>query len=204
MPGPPRKRIDAPIQPNEAFGRVVQAIRNRLSWTQSDLADRAGLSQSFISGIERGARNPTLDTIWGIAQGLGVLPSRLFDEVDALLESASMATQAPRLQHEYYAPSEQPADIASLTHQAPTAAEAFGRAVQSFRSDQGLTLDELEWKCDASRRYLGSIELGKHSPTIQMIYVIAIGLDVPAGRLLRRAEDVLRGGNRTGEAGSGV
>jgi transcriptional regulator with XRE-family HTH domain len=36
-----------------------------------------GLGPTYISGIERGVRNPTLTTIWKLAEALGVAPSRL-------------------------------------------------------------------------------------------------------------------------------
>jgi transcriptional regulator with XRE-family HTH domain len=46
--------------------------------TQEELADRAGLDRSYIGGVERGDRNPTLSVIEKIAQGLGITLAELF------------------------------------------------------------------------------------------------------------------------------
>ena len=46
-------------------------------WSQDNLGFEADLDRTYVSGIERGVRNPTLTTIWKLAQALGVAPSRL-------------------------------------------------------------------------------------------------------------------------------
>jgi transcriptional regulator with XRE-family HTH domain len=40
--------------------------------TQEQLAERCGVSRQYISGLEKGKRNPTIVTLYVIAQGLGV------------------------------------------------------------------------------------------------------------------------------------
>jgi len=40
--------------------------------SQEDFADRVGLDRTYVSGIERGTRNPTLATMKRLAEGLGV------------------------------------------------------------------------------------------------------------------------------------
>ena len=40
--------------------------------TQQDLADKCGLGLSYVGGIERGQRNPTLGVIHAMASVLGV------------------------------------------------------------------------------------------------------------------------------------
>lgn len=47
-------------------------IRKERGWTQEELAERSGLSQQYISDLERGKRNPTIVTIYELAQALGV------------------------------------------------------------------------------------------------------------------------------------
>lgn len=47
-------------------------IRKELGITQEELAVRCGLSQQYLSDLERGKRNPTIVTIYEIAQALGV------------------------------------------------------------------------------------------------------------------------------------
>jgi transcriptional regulator with XRE-family HTH domain len=55
----------------ETFARAVRARRLALGLSQEDLAHKAGLDRTYISGIERGVRNPTLKTADRIAHALG-------------------------------------------------------------------------------------------------------------------------------------
>ena len=45
--------------------------------SQEKLGLKAGLDRTYISGIERGMRNPTLKTIWLLAETLSTTPSSL-------------------------------------------------------------------------------------------------------------------------------
>ena len=47
-------------------------------WTQEDLAERAGISVSFLSMIERGERVAHVETLAALADALGVSLSELF------------------------------------------------------------------------------------------------------------------------------
>lgn len=47
-------------------------LRKARGWTQEELAERSGLSQQYLSDLERAKRNPTIVTIHEIAQALGV------------------------------------------------------------------------------------------------------------------------------------
>jgi len=51
-----------------------------LGISQEELAERADLHRTYIAGIERGARNPTLLTIKKLAKGLGVSSADLLSE----------------------------------------------------------------------------------------------------------------------------
>ena len=53
-------------------GRNVCRLRAVKGWTQEQLADACGFSQQYLSGLERGKRNPTIVTIYELAQALGV------------------------------------------------------------------------------------------------------------------------------------
>lgn len=53
-------------------GRNVLRCRRAASMTQEDLAEKSGLSQQYLSGLERGRRNPTVVTLHELAQALGV------------------------------------------------------------------------------------------------------------------------------------
>lgn len=62
-----------------AFGRSVRNYRRGKEFSQEELADLTGIHRTYIGGIERGERNPTLLMIHRIATALGVSPSRLLD-----------------------------------------------------------------------------------------------------------------------------
>jgi len=53
-------------------GRNVRKIRLRVGLTQEQFAERSGFSQQYISGLEKGRRNPTIVTIYELAKALGV------------------------------------------------------------------------------------------------------------------------------------
>lgn len=54
-----------------AFGRRVRAIREKAGLTQREVARRSGLDVTYISGIERSVRNPSLMSLEKLAKGLG-------------------------------------------------------------------------------------------------------------------------------------
>ena len=57
-------------------------IRKQAGLTQEELSERCGLSQQYLSDLERGKRNPTIVTIFEIAQALGVSHVLLIAPVD--------------------------------------------------------------------------------------------------------------------------
>jgi DNA-binding XRE family transcriptional regulator len=61
------------------FGEKVRAIRELNGWSQEDLADYSGLHRTYISGVERGVRNPTIEIVSRIASALGVEVAHLFE-----------------------------------------------------------------------------------------------------------------------------
>jgi transcriptional regulator with XRE-family HTH domain len=63
------------------FGRNVRRFREALSLSQEALASNAGIDRSYMGGVERGERNPSLSAILDIAHALRVPPYRLFDGI---------------------------------------------------------------------------------------------------------------------------
>lgn len=53
-------------------GRNFARIRLERGLTQEQVEERSGFSQQYISGLERGRRNPTIVTLFELAQALGV------------------------------------------------------------------------------------------------------------------------------------
>jgi transcriptional regulator with XRE-family HTH domain len=66
-----------------AFGKRVRDKREAKSLSQEDLADLAGLDRTYISGIERGLRNPTLLISVKIAQAMGTTVEDLYKGIKA-------------------------------------------------------------------------------------------------------------------------
>jgi transcriptional regulator with XRE-family HTH domain len=60
-----------------AFGSNVRTTREKRDLTQEGLAEKADLDQTYISGIERGVRNPSLLSIAKLAKALSTPISEL-------------------------------------------------------------------------------------------------------------------------------
>lgn len=56
----------------QLLGRRVRALRHAQGLTQEKLAERADMHWTFISGVERGLKDPRLNTVGRIAHALGV------------------------------------------------------------------------------------------------------------------------------------
>lgn len=63
-------------------GNNIRRLRTEKDWSQEELADQTGLHRTYISGIERGVRNPTVTIIAKMAEKLGVEPSEILSKVD--------------------------------------------------------------------------------------------------------------------------
>ncbi len=61
-------------------GLNVKAVRKELGLSQEELAFECGLHRTYISGVERGIRNPTVVVLEKIAQALKVPAGRLLDD----------------------------------------------------------------------------------------------------------------------------
>lgn len=67
-----------------AFGASIRKLRLKKNLTQRELAKRAGLDVSYISGIERGCRNASLKSLETLAKGLGCSISETCKDLDKL------------------------------------------------------------------------------------------------------------------------
>lgn len=54
----------------------------------------------------------------------------------------------------------------------------FGRKIASLRSQAGLSQEKFAEKCNIHRTYIGAIERGEKSPTLETIEKLAKGLNV--------------------------
>ena len=65
-----------------AFGRNVARIRDERGFSQDKLAEKAEIDRTYLSGIERGLRNPGIRVVICIARALGVTVDQLCKGVD--------------------------------------------------------------------------------------------------------------------------
>lgn len=61
-------------------GDNVRRLRLAAKISQAELAARMGVDRAYVSGLERGERNPTVITLWHLAKALGVKLRMFFEE----------------------------------------------------------------------------------------------------------------------------
>ena len=76
------KHMSRPQSAQVALGRNVRKRREQIDLTQENLAEKAELDRTYISDIERGARNLSLSSILRIAKALGTTVSDLCHNID--------------------------------------------------------------------------------------------------------------------------
>ena len=65
------------------FGRNVARLRDKAGLSQDKLAEKADLDRTYLSGIERGVRNPGIKIVIRLARALRVTVDQLCKGVDA-------------------------------------------------------------------------------------------------------------------------
>ncbi len=63
----------------QRLAKNMRRIRREKGWSQEELADRADVHRTYISGVERCVRNPTITIVGRIADALGVQVGELVD-----------------------------------------------------------------------------------------------------------------------------
>lgn len=71
---------------NETFGKVIKQLREERGLSQQELADYAELDRSYISDMERGRYNPTLQTVYKLAEIFKIKPNEIIQKVDKLFK----------------------------------------------------------------------------------------------------------------------
>jgi transcriptional regulator with XRE-family HTH domain len=71
------------MQPNQnlrkCFGQRIRELRNSQGFSQEAFADRCGFVRTYMSRIETGTANPSLDAAKVLADGLGISLSELLE-----------------------------------------------------------------------------------------------------------------------------
>lgn len=70
------------------FGGVLQRQRAKVGITQEELAYRADVDRTFVSRLERGIRQPTITTLIGLGEALGISATDLVRETEAEYQRA--------------------------------------------------------------------------------------------------------------------
>ena len=70
----------------KAFGSLARNHREKLGISQEELAVRSNLDRTYISGIERGVRNPSLTALVSLARGLNISFSKLVENLERGIE----------------------------------------------------------------------------------------------------------------------
>ncbi len=68
-----------------AFGEELRELRHKHGLSQESLALECGLDRTFISLLERGQRQPTLATLFTLAETLEIAPSKIIANVEQRL-----------------------------------------------------------------------------------------------------------------------
>ena len=92
------KPDDGAIALSGQLGRTVHRLRKAYNLSLGELSEQSGVAKSIISQIERNETNPTLATIWRLAQALDVSIESVLgsSEKKAFLEKVS-AAETPKL-----------------------------------------------------------------------------------------------------------
>lgn len=77
---------ESKVDIKKRFGLAIKQRRKELDISQEELAFRAGIHRTYISDIERGFRNPSLENIEKLAKALEVTVSALFSRYGIELE----------------------------------------------------------------------------------------------------------------------
>jgi transcriptional regulator with XRE-family HTH domain len=75
----------------QAVGDVVRELREERGISQEELSFRTGRHRTYVSLLERGKHSPSLDTVWLLADGLGVSPSEFVRMVESRLRGRRRA-----------------------------------------------------------------------------------------------------------------
>lgn len=161
-PEPRRRR---PIY-NEAMGRAIKVVRTEQGVERRELAEKAGISYSYLAEIENGNKPPSSQVLLAIAEALGLRPSELHATADSLpdrtmgesrssLRQANIAASAERawsgqtVQHRM---AKEPQPDALSAAPAPTSADRQAILNELMRMLERMSDEDLEMVLQMARR----------------------------------------------------
>jgi transcriptional regulator with XRE-family HTH domain len=81
----------------------------------------------------------------------------------------------------------------SQSHRTSADHTALGRAVRIMRATHGLSQEELGYRANLHRNYIGAIERGEINPTFRVLLKLERGLAIPLSELIGKYEELLYG-----------
>jgi len=67
------------VDVHERLAQNLRRLRQAKDWSQEELAHQTDIHRTYVSDLERGRRNPSIDDIERLAKGLGVKLGELLD-----------------------------------------------------------------------------------------------------------------------------
>lgn len=75
-----------------ALGRLIKQRRRSLGISQEELGFRANLDRTYISGLERGVRNPSFTALMSLAKGFDISVSELLENLEGEVNKLERST----------------------------------------------------------------------------------------------------------------
>ncbi len=137
--------------------------------SQETLADTAGLHRPEVSRLERGRREPTLETLVALARALGMTPSELLDGLDPDKPCAR--------------PSPDPL-ASAVAEDIQATRHAFAFLLRALRLDRDISQVALAEAAGLHRTYISLIERGQRGPKLETLVALARALGMTPSELL--------------------
>lgn len=71
---------------NKAFGKALREVRRKRGLSQLKVSTASDLDRAYVSELENGLKNPSLDTIFRLAEAIGVAVADLIRKTAEYLD----------------------------------------------------------------------------------------------------------------------
>ncbi len=115
---------------SKQIGRNVARIRTEQDISLSALAERSNLSKATLSELERGTANPTISTVWALANALGVPFGELVSDTDRYLQSLTDESASVHLIERHLGPPQGESYLLQLAPGGQRVSAPHGRGVR--------------------------------------------------------------------------
>ena len=72
------------MKAQEQLGMRIKYLRQKRKWSQEDLALSSNINRNYISDLENGRRNPSLEILERITIALGITLEELFKGIESI------------------------------------------------------------------------------------------------------------------------